>query len=661
MGLRNSTILLSFASLATPQTREDRVCTVSPLSSGSSPASLCAHDWIRLNTPVNKWVARLAASTCTEVALASRFRPGPHTPLFAGRAGWTMESGVVGLPSRLGVLQGARQSQPSGGGEEVEQPAPKGGRMAAPRGLLGPPIQEMQQQAAAMAAEVKRERKDGAPSAGELLRPALEQPAWPQEQQEQQSAQDQTAEQPAEQLAEPRGQQEGRPSQPRSSRRQQGRQRRRQQQERSSAEEEEEEEQQQPQGQGTRYIGVRRSIREGKPIYTMMLPDVPNPQGLLERWRFEFPLPVSRWRLWEEGVEGVHISSTPEFGSVIAFCAGQAGRPPLPELVLQHCTALMQASAVAAASNLQGKLPLQNTPDCTHAVVQERAARYYDKAVIWKALRSGAPLAGLRLNRPLRWVHSKGSGIDAAMRHELAPWCFVHGAIRVVAAGLRWRPSTFQVGTATRQAQARHCCSSALLSPCCCPLPLLSLFAASMRPSPTCWRTWRAWTTRVPGTGCCRRTMRRAASSRCLASCGSRAERGSGKLWGGEAGDWPECAVVYSPVADCLHRAVAGTCRFCGARAVCNAWCAVLVKRARMNVHPLQAGRGARGCRQQLPAAAAGHSGSSRHGGMRPRRPRRVLCPHRPAAGRPAVLAARAAARWRRQQQPAGTQPGGWH
>lgn len=59
---------------------------------------------------------------------------------------------------------------------------------------------------------------------------------------------------------------------------------------------------------------------------------------------------------------------------------------------------------------------LTRLTEAPHACcVQERAARYYDKAVIWKALRGGAPLASLRLNRPLRWACSKeGSGIDAA-------------------------------------------------------------------------------------------------------------------------------------------------------------------------------------------------------------------------------------------------------
>ena len=278
-----------------------------------------------------------------------------------------MESGVAGLPSRLGVLQSARQSKPSGGGgeeveqpsggggEEVEQPAPKAARLAAPRGLLGPPRQAVLQQATAMAAEVKQERTDGTPSAGELSQPGGQQ----QEQQEQQPAQDQ----PAEQLPELQGQRERRPPQPRSSRRQQGQQRRQQQQERSSAEEEEEQEQQLPQGQGTRYIGVRRSSREGKPTYTMVLADVPNAQDLLERWQFEFPSAVSRWRLWEECVGLFSRRVSYIKGRRLDSARRQAGwQAALPDRVLRHRAAVMQTSAVGCSFKLAWQVAFQGAP-----------------------------------------------------------------------------------------------------------------------------------------------------------------------------------------------------------------------------------------------------------------------------------------------------------
>ncbi len=45
-----------------------------------------------------------------------------------------------------------------------------------------------------------------------------------------------------------------------------------------------------------------------------------------------------------------------------------------------------------------------------HAALQEPASECYDQAEIWKALRSGAELAGLRLNHPLRCAHGPSLG-----------------------------------------------------------------------------------------------------------------------------------------------------------------------------------------------------------------------------------------------------------
>lgn len=103
-----------------------------------------------------------------------------------------MMSTAPGLPSRLAVLQ--RQASGSGaGGEEVEQPAPKTARLAAPRGLLGPqgPCGQQQQaegQGAAHPVGVKQET-DASNNAQLAAEPCPqrvpEQPAQPQGQQQQ--------------------------------------------------------------------------------------------------------------------------------------------------------------------------------------------------------------------------------------------------------------------------------------------------------------------------------------------------------------------------------------------------------------------------------------------------------------------------------------------
>lgn len=204
-----------------------------------------------------------------------------------------MASGSAELPSRLGVLQTSRPSQAggNGGGEEVEQPAPKAAWLAVPRGLLGPQAQAGQQTAAALVVEVKQEAggADAPLAVAELpQQPAQEQPgeaAQQAEQQEQQAPERRAVGQPQEQQA--------RPAQQRPARRQPAQHKRRRQQEEQeqAAEEEDADEEQQP-ARGTRYIGVRWSRTDGE--YVMTVANVPNPdkQGELQTWHFDFPKPV---------------------------------------------------------------------------------------------------------------------------------------------------------------------------------------------------------------------------------------------------------------------------------------------------------------------------------------------------------------------------------
>lgn len=96
--------------------------------------------------------------------------------------------------------------------------------------------------------------------------------------------------------------------------------------------------------------------------------------------------------------------------------------------------------------------------------LQEDAARCYDQAELWIALRSGAPLASLRLNHPLRYASERGllactGGVGAA-----APLsCLAaSGALQGKQCLLLPRDTrpTLRVPAAARTRRSPTCCST---------------------------------------------------------------------------------------------------------------------------------------------------------------------------------------------------------
>lgn len=350
--LRGSTVLVSYASLAKPQKRENR--TVSALYFAGKPfttpnASTCPC------SPLHKRVGPLAAQGAKSLACAPterdlRRHPPAGRDVVQWRAGWrACRAGWESCrapASRSGAAAAARRSS---------SPRPRllawlhpGACWGRQGRLCCSKLQQWRRRSSRRGRTAHRRRANFRSRVGSSR-----------------SSKNSNRHRISRlsSCLSCRGQRERRPPQPRSSRRQQGQQRWQQQQERSSAEEEEEQEQQLPQRQGTRYIGVRRSSREGKPTYTMVLADVPNAQDLLERWQFEFPSAVSRWRLWEECVGLFSRRVSYMKGRRLDSARRQAGwQAALPDRVLRHRAAVMQTSAVGCSFKLAWQVAFQGAP-----------------------------------------------------------------------------------------------------------------------------------------------------------------------------------------------------------------------------------------------------------------------------------------------------------